>query len=65
MSKGFKGFLIGLVVIIATFLTATTVLCIKNKTNPVDEWKSWLPQETVEETVENEDSLDDELVHGW
>ena len=63
MSKGFKGFLIGLVVIVAGFLLVTTGFCIHNKTNPVEEWKSWLPQETVEETVEKEET--DDTLHDW
>ena len=58
MSKGLKGFLVGLVVLVAGFLIITTGLCIKNKTNPIDEWKSWLPQQSVEEEVETETEED-------
>lgn len=55
MSKGFKGFLIGLVTLISIFLGALVGFSIKNNHNPYEELKSWFVQEV-------EASEDDELV---
>ena len=62
MSKGFKGFLIGLVTLISIFLAIWVGLSIGNKRNPADEIKSWFTTE-VEESVETEDeTLEDDVV---
>ena len=57
MSKGFKGFLVGLVTLISIFLGTLVGLSIKNKQSPADEIKSWFTTEVEasEETNENDD----------
>jgi len=53
MNKGFKGFLIGLLVIVAGFFITSLCLASVNNHSVVDEWKSWFPKEEAEVVVED------------
>ena len=63
MNKGFKGFLIGLLVLVAGFFITSLSMASVDGHSIVDEWKSWFPQEQIEETIETEeDTTEDEVV---
>ena len=59
MSKGFKGFLVGLVTLISILLAFWLGFSIKNRRNPIDEIKSWFTTEVeaLEDSEEGSDVL--------
>ena len=52
MSKGVKGFSIGLLILAAIFFITSLCMASVDNHSVIDEWKSWFPKDQIEETVE-------------
>ena len=56
MRKFWSTFFLAVILIVSVFFVTSLVMANIHNQSMVDEWKSWLPEESQEEVVESDDN---------